>query len=1095
MEPRFLVFSASAGSGKTFNLAVQYITLLVANGPNEFAHTLAVTFTNKATAEMKERILEQLCDIAQGRPSGNGYLQAIQKELTESYKIHLSDHEVRKRCGDALSSILHDYSRFRVSTIDSYFQSVLRNMAHELGLNAHLQVDLSDNSVTEMAVEHLIASLKSSDKELLPWLKDYVESRMDEGKSWNILKDMKDMARNLFKEVYLSRELSPANMPFNAANIREFRRELTARLQEILGTIKTEACALTDRFGEGGISYADLSRGTTIETYAKRLKEGDLIAAEFGSTLQKMVENPENMLRAADRKKAPAALMDTLQQIADRLDTLRALRDNALAEVTTLQLLLANLHPLGALGAIDRQIKDENAMANRFSLAHTPILLKRMVEESDAPFVFEKSGTMFRNVMIDEFQDTSRLQWENFKVLLMNNLSNGGMSMIVGDIKQSIYRWRNGDWSILNGLMTRNEEARRWNIQPRHLNKNFRSLGNVVDFNNHFFPCAAQCMDELNPNAGYKLADLYADVAQQVPEEKQGRGYVRVNIMDKPDDEWQNTTMYEMGTKMRYLHKEHGVPYNEMTILIRVNRHIPMIVDFFAQVFPEMKLVSSEAFCLNYSLAINMLVNALRVISDESLAQPSSIPLRYLVQHYLTAVEKQPDGVDYLSVKPEEVLPDFMQQLPQLAVKPLYSLCEEVYRLLNLDKIADQDAYWLCFFDELSKYISDNPGDLKSFLEYWDTTLYKQNIPSSAVDGISILTIHSSKGLQFHTVFVPFLDDPFEKDRNDDVLWCTPPDEPENMLGLVPVRSTSRMQKSNMSAYYDAEHDARRVDALNVLYVAFTRAEQNLLVWGSKTTAKEPSASTRTLGDVILQALEMKKILQFNKEKRGRETVREEYILQYNEDEGVWESGEIEDYTGKHLPDNPSLSLKMCSFEGNTSFRQSEPARKFISEQAADEEEDVPTDLNQNDYISLGKLFHYVLSQIGSADDVPAVLHRLSEEGIFESPRQRRQAEQLITRGLQHPQVKTWFQPGLKLFNECNMIVEEAGQIMTRRPDRVAMMPDGRIVVIDFKFGNPKPKYVGQVHDYMNFMSLMYPQSRVEGYLWYVYNNHVEEVR
>ena len=1079
MDSRFLVFSASAGSGKTFNLAVQYITLLVANGPHEFANTLAVTCPNTATAEMKERILDQLFGIWRGHPSCNGCMNAVQDELQHSYNIHISNEEVRSMCGIALSCIMHDYSRFRVSTIDSYFQSVLRNMAHELGLNAHLQVDLSDDSVTEMAVEHLVDSLKSNDTTLLPWLNDYVESRMDEGKSWDILKDMKGMARNLFKEVYLSRELSPANAPLNAENIQRFRTVLSHRLREIRKEIDEETDKLTHPFDQGQITYADISRGTSIETYARRLKDGDLVAAEFGAYLQKMAENPENMLRKADRKKMEGK-MDLLQQISDQLNVVRTLRDKMLPEVTTLQLLLVNLHPLGALSAIDRQIKDENAQANRFSLAHTPILLRRMVEESDAPFVFEKSGTMFRNVMIDEFQDTSRLQWENFKVLLMNNQAGGGMSMIVGDIKQSIYRWRNGDWSILNGLMTGDGDSKRWNAQTRQLNRNFRSMGNVVDFNNRFFCCAARCMDALNPEAAYKMADLYADVAQQVPEEKQGRGFVQLHIMDEPDDEWQRATLYEMGQRMVKLHKDHGIPYNEMTILIRFNRHIPLIVEYFAQEFPELKLVSSEAFSLSYSLAINMLVSALRIISDDALAQPSSIPLHYLMQHYLCGVKKQPDGGNYLSARAEEVMPAFMRRLPQLAKKPLYNLCEEVYRLLELDKIEDQDAYWLCFFDELGKYISDNPGDLKSFLDYWDTTLYKQNIPSSAVDGISVLTIHSSKGLQFHTVFVPFLDDPFEKDRNDDVLWCTPPDEPENMLGLVPVRATSKMQKSALVGDYMAEHDARRVDALNVLYVAFTRAEQNLFVWGSQSTAKEPSASTRTLGDVIVEALEM------------------EEILKYNDEDGVWENGQIEDYVCKEASGNPSLPLKMCSFEGSTDFRQSEPARKFVAANSVEEggdEDEASTTSDKNDYINLGKLFHYVLSQITSADDVPAVIRRLSEEGIFESARQRRRAEDLILRGLQHPQVKTWFQPDRKLFNECNMIVEEEGKIQTRRPDRVVMMPDGRIVVVDFKFGNPKPDHITQVQNYMNFMRQMQPQSRVEGYLWYVYNNHVEEVR
>ncbi len=1088
MDSRFLIFSASAGSGKTFNLAVQYIALLVARSRREFASTLAVTFTNKATGEMKDRILEQLYGIGYGLKESAQYMDALLRELRESYCLTLPEGKVREACRAALQEILHDYSRFYVSTIDSFFQNVLRNMAHELGLTARLQVDISDRSVTEMAVEHLIDALRYDDKELLPWLNDYVATQLSESKSWDIRGGMNRIAENLFKEVYLRRPLDPRNKPLNVQTLGELKQQLSRERERLSKRLSASAEAFEQVMIDNGLDYSDLSHGKDwVLGYVNKIKSGDH-EANFSTSMEKRVADPLEFISAKERKTATAGFIAILRQLSDALDAMHQAQESIARPLATIQLVQRNLHPLGVLSAIDNEVKRENADANRFSLAHTPILLRQMIEDSDAPFVFEKSGTRYRNVMIDEFQDTSTLQWDNFSVLLMNNLAQGGMSMVVGDVKQSIYRWRNGDWRILYGL-SRNG-IRGFETITKSLQTNYRSMGNIIDFNNRFFPRAAAWLDKLCPDAGICMADMYSDVAQEMNPEKQGRGYVRVHIhgVEQQEEEltpqeWQEQTMQEMGEQIMRLHDEYHVPYRKMAILIRVKRSIAQMVSYFAEHFPSLKLMSNEAFRLNYSVAVNMLVNALRVLHEQGRSVPNPVPLLYLAQHYRRDILEQEmadetyTDVAYLLCEPQDTLPkDFLEQQSMLCKMPLHQLCEQLYRIFRLQRIAGQDAYLLCFFDELAVYLSNNPSDIGSFLDYWDSNMQFKTIPSGAVDGISVLTIHSSKGLQYHSVFIPFMDESFEADKKGETLWCMPPEPPANYLGSLPVSQRASMENTDFAAAYRQEHDARRADALNVIYVAFTRAESNLMVWGSTTQDGEVKPPKETSGDLIAGALEMQ--------------------------ENVFEIGEPMNYVAQKKeagsanrlkPATQTLPATMASYEGNTEFRQSRPAAQFVRMQS-DADEMSAAEAKQLGYIEKGKLLHYIFSQIRTESDLPTVLREMYDQGVLRTEARIHEVESLARRGLNTPAVKAWFSSDMQHFNECNVLTKQAdGSIKVLRPDRVVMNEE-RVVVVDFKFGKPNEEYHRQVKEYMDYMQQMYPAKLVEGYLWYVYSNQVERV-
>ncbi len=1127
MQSRFLLLKASAGSGKTFNLALQYIALLLVHGEREYRHTLAVTFTNKATAEMKDRILQFLYNFWKGTGDKDAF-RKCKEILRETYQQDMPDEEIRERSHRALHAILHDYSRFCVSTIDAFFQSVLRNMAHELGLNARLQVDLDDKDVIELAVENFMEELGDEGKEergerreergTSPrrWLQQYIEQQLADGRPWDVRRELKHMAGMLFQEEYLKRSLQPDNKPFDLTNIAQFKKTLATERRKAVDPIKQSATQFEETLRKAGYDYEDFfNYQADVRKYIESMKDGHL-EATFGKRLTDMVDDPKKMLKSALRK--DPSLHPIAEALSNQLEQLHKLHEKGLHKTGSIELALANLSPIGLLGAIDDEITRLSNERNRFMLARTPIMLKRMIGNDDASFIFERTGTQFRNIMIDEFQDTSQLQWENFRTLLLDNLASGGLSMIVGDIKQSIYRWRNGDWHILQGLGRDGYNGVPLKEEP--LDVNFRSLGRIVTFNNRFFRIAADKLDLLAGNESHQLRDLYADVEQQIdPKKDKEGGYVRIRICRSDQKEtieaWTETMLADLCAQVRCLHDQ-GLPYEEMTILLRKNRFINPVISYFAKHIPEVQLVSNEAFLLGASVAVNMVVNALQMVDD---IERDPVAVRYVAKHYLQDVQhREITESDAMLPSIGDILPEaFMQHLEELRLLPLYELCEKLYRLLDIHEIEQQDAYLFCFFDELANYLRDNPSDIPTFLQYWNDNMCKIAIPNGESQGIRIYTIHKSKGLAFHTVLMPFTEWDIEKDMQGDLYWCSPQEEPLNQMGTLPIKfSSKKIQDTVFEPDYIVEHANRRADELNTLYVAFTRAKVNLLVWGlSKGETREDEESGKkvlgtkldeTTADLLYVGLDEVEGITVEKEDEespfttysfgGERNVFNEQNPQpsiLNPQSSILnpQSPNPQSPNPQSSILNPQSSIQMQSYEGGFTFRQSGEAEKFVRQ--AGEEADI--DSTTLDYIEQGKLLHYIFSQIHTSDDISHVVRQFSLRGILKTEEQEKHVRELALRGLRHERVQDWFSGRYRLFNECNILVpDDNGKLKKKRPDRV-MMSSERIIVVDFKFGRENEDYKTQVKEYKEILQSMYPDRQVEGWLWYVYKNKVEEIR
>lgn len=681
--------------------------------------------------------------------------------------------------------------------------------------------------------------------------------------------------------------------------------------------------------------------------------------------------------------------------------------------------------------------------------------------------------------MIDEFQDTSRMQWDNFRLLLLEGLSQGENSLIVGDVKQSIYRWRNGDWGILNGLKDHIES---FPINVKTLTTNRRSAGNIIEFNNKVFTAACHTLNDIyKSEQGEECKDLkeaYVDVCQEKDKDPDG-GYVKVTFLtEKEEMAYVEDTLQQLANETQLLVTA-GIQLKDIAILVRKNKTIPLVADYFDKNTPY-KIVSDEAFQLNASLAICMIMDGLRYLSNPE----NRIAKAQLAAAYQNEILKNNIDLNTLLLNDiDEYLPvSFIEQQKKLRLMPLYELMEKLFGLFEMSRIKQQDAYLCAFFDAVVEYLQNNSSEMSAFIAFWEETLSQKTIPSGEVEGIRIISIHKSKGLEYHTVLLPFCDWNMEKERSlTHLIWCTPKVAPFNDLDIVPVNYSTAMQQSIYREEYLNERLQLWVDNLNLLYVAFTRAKKNLIIWGKdglKGTVSE--LLQQAMGQISIPQHEHgSSHLEKSEDNTDTDNIAYEmgtlYLSEEKRTDGIIKN--------KLLMNPEKIPLHLESLESNIEFKQSNRSAEFIRGEEETGER----------YIRQGQLLHNLFSVIRTQNDIPSAIERLRFEGIIESAEQERQIKKLTEWALNHPLVKEWYSGNWELYNECAIIYKEKGELQTRRPDRV-MMKDGKVVVVDFKFGKKRTDYNKQVRDYMNLLSDM-GYENIRGYLWYVFDNEFVEVK
>ena len=675
------VYKASAGSGKTFTLSVEYIKLLI-NDPTSFRATLAVTFTNKATEEMKVRILSQLYGIWKRLPDSKSYIEKIKTDMD------VTEEFMAERAGMALHNIVNNYSYFRIETIDSFFQSVLRNLARELDLTANLRVELNDYQIERNAVDDLIDNL-SEDDQVLAWIMDYIHENLQDDKNWNVIGQIKKFGENIFREFYKTNSKLLNEKLLEEGFFKQYTSKLRNLRNEAEAEIVNEAELFFDILNNNGIDIQDLSYGKSGPAgYFVKIRSGVYDESLITSRVKTAMDNGNGdgwVKKTADAElKAIAS-----SKLAPALINAEKTRSRNWPIYQSAVLTLRHLNQLRLLNSIENKVRDMNQEANRFLLSDTHTLLHSLIKDSDSPFIFEKIGTRLNNIMIDEFQDTSTVQWQNFKVLLeecMSHSSEQG-NLIVGDVKQSIYRWRSGDWRMLNNI-EREFPTMRNMLNVKSLDTNYRSSRRVINFNNAFFTQAAEIeyrdltngdelQDENTDNSAEQLKKAYSDVEQKVPDFRKQTGYVSVKLL--PQDDYLEQTLQKTADAVREL-LEAGAESSDIAIIVRSNSTIQQLAEYFAEAMPDVRIVSDEAFRLDSADSVNIIVNAMHCLTHND----DKISRTYIAKAYqIRVLGKDNELVDRLLATEDGVnnaLPkQFADNTPDLLAMPLYELAEKLY--------------------------------------------------------------------------------------------------------------------------------------------------------------------------------------------------------------------------------------------------------------------------------------------------------------------------------------------------------------------------------------------------------------------------------
>lgn len=1113
MEEHLTVYRASAGSGKTFTLAVEYISLLVKD-PENYQHILAVTFTNKATQEMKMRILSQLYGIANSLQSSQQYFNKVKE------KTNMPDAVIRNNARAALTLLIHRYNNFRILTIDAFFQQVLRNLAHELGQTANLRVDLNNEEITEKAVDQMIESLEKG-QPVLQWISTYINNSIEDDNGWNIIGKIKTFGTNIFKDFYKAHEANLKEQLSNADDFKVYETTLRKRRNDIRKTFNSKARSILNEIKNANLDIPSNYR-SGLYKYLTDSAIAPLTNKPLKAGVLKANESPQNWT-SSKCAKADKQQIQTLaaEVLSAQLSELIAYNNDNWNEFQSIQLTLSHLSELRLLHAIADAVDNLTKDTNRFMLSNTQALLKELIADSDTPFIFERIGARLKHVMIDEFQDTSTIQWQNFQVLLANCMAQElSQNLIVGDIKQSVYRWRQGDWGILNNI---EKSFAHQKIRLETLDYNYRSEKRIIDFNNAFWEqCVANTAKEVAQDDAEKaeiVQKAYEDVAQKTHKTTEN-GFVKISLY--PSKVMKDAVLEELIETIKELFNNGygGKNQSKIAILVRSKSNIQDIVNALLQAFGnEINIVSDEAFRLDASLSVNIIVSAMHLLTH-----PDDVLTRgKLVKLYNQEVLKKPltdtdllvsinesNNIDTKNIDKKErrklateqqmaklnsqLPPEYVANRELLLGLPIVDLVDKLFMLFGLDQLEGQSSYICTLYDTLNDFLKDHTADIDDFINEWENSLSSKTIQSDEIEGIRIMTIHKSKGLEFDNVIIPFCNWEMEKKGT---LWCETKNKPApyNKLPLLPIDfSRDKLIGTVFEDDYKEEHFQNIVDNLNLLYVAFTRASKNLFVFGlrqGKTTLDNIAKGTPPGNRSYAIELALRQV---SEQLQGSS-------LTFPDDIGSeihFEYGTLvpETHEKEHaVADNPFLIkpdkhiVSIATYPQAATFKQSNKSIEFVKGEDVD-----PSDRTR--YIKIGNVLHQLFSTIYTTADIPARLNELEQQGIIyndeiTSAQLRTRIEDAIT----NPQVQEWFSKRWQLYNECTILEynKDTNEMEEHRPDRV--MTDGKeFVVVDFKFGKEREEYKKQVQQYMEILIRM-GHKKVSGYLWYVVKNNVVEVK
>ena len=1022
---------------------------------------------------MKERILDFLIKLSAGKESD--VLPVVMKNTG------LSGDQVRKNAKIVIGKILHQYSQFSVSTIDAFFQKIVKSFAKELGLLGNFKVELDQDKVKQEIIDQLIEEL-GTNNEITDWLVDFSFSKVDDNKSWNIRPQIETLANEVFKESF--RPVSEQLSLINQHDFRSFLNQIKKIKTEFEKNIKSKAHKALEYINSNGLGIDDFAyKASGPAGYFNNVLKDNF---EPGKRLRQALENPELWYaKASPKKNEIRSYVDAgLKAIASDMVNYY---DSHFIKYNTANEVQKNIYVFGILSQIIKKLKVYRQEHDIMLISDVPIFLNGIIAENETPFIYEKTGTWYQNYLIDEFQDTSEYQWQNFKPLVENGLALGNKSLMVGDGKQSIYRWRGGNWNLI--LNKVRDDLQLFSPEEKYLDTNWRSARKIIEFNNAVFSHLPALLEgnfrftieglsigqeekhQLNAKV-FDVVKLYEDVSQKVAEKNKtpSKGRIEINAFLKSEEQnWKQSSLEELPKTIEQL-QESGIQAKDIAVLVRKGDEGKQVIEQLIN-YKKSKnaktgicydAISNESLFLGNSSAIRIIINTITYcLNPEDKIAYGEICFNY---KYIQDNQDADDDLSYI-LKGESLPADFQEVCEKLILLPAYEMIERIIQLFQLGS-SQQKGYLQAFQDVVLDYFSNEKKDINDFLEWWNDKGKRKSIQlPDSINAIQVMTIHKSKGLEFKAVLIPFCDWKLDHDATKaNFLWCKTTNEPYNEIGYMPVKYSSSLASSYFAQDYFDEMIKAHIDNLNLLYVALTRAEDFLLI-NCPPSGKE----IKTAGDLVNKGLE-------------------NYLSEHVEGLDI----SISEYENKVFYSLGTIGLALSN-------QSNEPAPFHGSYQSSDWREKIALrkkggifftegGAEKKAKINYGLIVHEILASIKNQDEADIALERYYLEGQISKKDKQTLTDQL-RQIFSNSKVKLWFNSNWEVKAEASIIIKNKHP---KRPDRV-LIHDNNAIIIDFKTGMEKSADIRQILSYKETLLEM-GFLNVEAHLLYIALNKVIQV-
>jgi ATP-dependent exoDNAse (exonuclease V) beta subunit len=1019
----FQVYNASAGSGKTFTLVKEYLKVVLSSDDKyKFQSILAITFTNKAAAEMKARILDNLQLFSIGGEND------VSLKLIE--ETNLEKQTIQDRSRQALEAILRNYSAFGITTIDSFTHKIIKSFAFDLGLNLNFEVELDSETLLNQAVAVLISKI-GVENDVTNTLIDFSLEKAKEDKSWDISHDLNDFAK-----ILLNDEDAKHFKTLSSKTISDFtslKKKLTKNQKELKFKF--------NEIGEKGLSVIDSMNLKHNDFYYSLIPKHFLSLsapekAKFFDESKLKLRIEENLFYAKSKSDEIKA---TIEGILPELLQLYNESEKLYGQFTLNQLVLKSIIPLAVLTKINSElstIKEEN---NIRLISEFNQLISNNIKEEPAPFIYERIGQKFMHYFIDEMQDTSVLQWQNLIPLIDNALSQENSNLLlVGDGKQAIYRWRGGKAEQFIKLGSENQNERKSNPFQIHkeikgLETNYRSYSEVIEFNNSFFQYVSSCFQ--NP----MYQQLFVEGNTQKTTKKVG-GFVSIDFLEKEAEKEENDLKYAKKVLETILNLDDNFSRKDVCVLVRKKKEGVIIANYLSE--NGVDIVSSETLLIQNSKKVNFIIDVLQVIQHPK-DHSAWIQLMYFLYSHLKITLDKHAFITSFDIKKEN---NFFVKIREFGIEfnlenfnqiPFYEKIEEIIRAFKLTDVSD--AYLQFFLDIVFEQQKKGTG-VQQFLDFWEGKKEKLSIVApEAENAVQIMTIHKSKGLEFSVVIFPYNIDVYQQINPKSWITDLPIEQFEGFSELL-VGANKSIKYAGRSGenIYNFQREELELDSFNLLYVALTRSEEQLYIITEKTISPKGEVNANYTSGVLINYLN---------------TI------------GEW-SDERTNYT---FGDRKKVSKNSIE-ESKTTIQDqfvSNPWQQHNIYMVANSSKLWETE--QGKAIEYGNLIHEMFSKIITYKDAEKVIHQYITQGLI-SLNDSNKIRVLIDEVVKHPKLEEYYKQNVVVYNEREITTEDNEVVI---PDRLVFNSQKEVTIIDYKTGKPSKKYHQQLFQYEKVLKSM----------------------